>query len=95
VQDMTHVLFGTPSSYLVWIGILMYTFNFFLWILILSKLDLSTAVPVASTNYVILPVLAVIFLHENISVLRWVGIFFIMLGIHFVSKSTRVPQREP
>jgi len=93
--EICRILFAGPTCHLLWLGIGVYTLNFFLWILILSKLDLSIAVPVASTNYITLPVLAMIFLHESIPALRWVGILFIMLGIHFVSKSTLQPRKEP
>ncbi|MEI8345807.1 MAG: EamA family transporter [Candidatus Omnitrophota bacterium] len=92
--EVFRVLFAGPASYLLWAGVAIYALNFFLWILILSKLDLSIAVPVASTNYITLPILAMIFLHESIPPLRWVGIGFIILGIHFVSKSTLRVEKE-
>lgn len=77
------------SSILVWIGILAYTLNFFLWIAILSRVELSIAIPVGSTTYVLIPLLASLFLNEHVSMLRWIGISFIIVGIHFVSKSVK------
>ena len=76
-----------PEAWYLGIGIALYALNFLLWIGILSRLDLSTAVPIASTNYIILPILAMFFLGEHIGLLRWIGIAFIILGIHFISKS--------
>jgi undecaprenyl phosphate-alpha-L-ara4N flippase subunit ArnE len=61
--------------------------NFFIWIVILYKTDLSIAMPVGSFSYIFVPVAAIIFLHERVSLLRWAGIAFIILGIHFVSQS--------
>lgn len=84
-----------PESAFFWLGILLYASNFFLWICILSRLDLSTAVPIASTNYIILPILAMIFLGEHVGPLRWLGIFFIIIGIHFISKSKPSDLSEP
>ena len=76
------------TSYLVWLGIIIYTLNFLIWIIILSRLDLSSAVPLASTNYIVIPLAAMIFLHEKVSLVRWCGIGFIILGIYFVSRSS-------
>ena len=87
--NLAHVLLRGHDAYLVWLGTFLYALNFLIWIVILARLDLSTAVPVASTNYVILPVFAMIFLHEQVGVLRWAGIGLVILGIHFISKSTR------
>ena len=75
------------SSPLLWLGIAIYAANFFLWIAILSRVDLSVAVPLGSTLYVLVPLFALIFLHERVSPLRWLGILFIIGGIFFISRS--------
>ena len=77
------------SSPLVWLGIFVFIVNFFIWIIILSRVDLSIAMPVGSTSYIFVPIAAMFFLHEHVSVLRWAGIILIVLGIHFVSQSQR------
>lgn len=74
-------------SPLLWLGILFHVLNFFLWIVILYKVDLSIAMPVGSFSYILIPMAAIIFLHEKVSPLRWLGIAFIVFGIYFVSKS--------
>lgn len=74
-------------SPLVWLGIFFYTLPFFVWIVVLSKVDLSIAMPVATLSYVIIPVISVIFLREQVSLLRWAGILLIVAGVYFVSKS--------
>lgn len=81
------------SSLLLWLGILVYALNFFIWIVILYKIDLSIAMPVGSTSYIFVPIMAILFLHEHISPVRWIGILCIILGIHFVSQSKK-PAKE-
>jgi drug/metabolite transporter (DMT)-like permease len=88
LQAVWHFIAHNASSWMMWAGVVIYTLNFLIWIIVLSRLDLSTAAPLASTNYIVLPLLAVIFLHEKISLLRWAGIACVMAGIHFVSKSS-------
>lgn len=77
----------SAQSPLVWMGLVVYIFNFFLWIAILSRVDLSIAMPVGSTSYIFVPLAAMVFLHENVSLIRWVGILLIVAGIHYVSRS--------
>lgn len=87
-------LFHNPSSYWVWIGVSIYLLNFLIWMIILSQLELSTAVPLTSLNYILLPLLALFFLHEKIDGTRWLGIVFIMFGIYFVTKNPRSERRK-
>ena len=54
---------------------------------ILSKIDLSVALPLASVGYILIPVAAILFLHEHLSPTRWIGLGLIVLGIYFVSKT--------
>jgi len=87
-------LSAAASSYFVWLGMLVFLLNFFLWMAVLSRIDLSVAFPVGSTSYIFVPILAMVFLHETLNPLRWMGIALIILGIHFVSKSTRADIKE-
>ena len=82
-------LFQNSSSYWVWAGMFIYALNFFSWMIVLSQLELSMAVPLTSLNYLLLPLLALIFLGEKISGLRWLGVLLIVSGVYFVSKSAR------
>ena len=78
---------GNPVIFLFWIGLIIYLSNFILWMNILSKIDLSVALPLASSGYLLIPIAAIFFLHEIISPLRWLGLVLIMIGITVVSQS--------
>lgn len=73
----------------LWLGALFYLGNFIIWIIVLTRIDLSVAFPIGSTTYIIVPILSMIFLHEKVCSIRWIGITFIIIGIYFVSKSTK------
>ena len=77
------------ASPLVWLGIIIYALNFFIWIIILYRVDLSIAIPVGSVSYIFIPIIAIFFLHEHVGLTRWIGIMLIVSGIHFVSRSGR------
>ncbi len=72
----------------------LYVLNFFLWITVLSRVDLSVAFPTGSTSYVIVALLSMFFLGEQISPYRWSGILLIIVGIWFISRSTRHEEQE-
>lgn len=71
----------------LWIGILFYLANFFLWIVLLSRVDLSVAFPMSSLTYIIVPAMAIAFLGEKVLLIRWAGIIFIVIGITFITRS--------
>lgn len=82
----------SASSCFVWAGVLIFIINFFIWITVLSRVDLSVAFPVGSTSYIFVPILAMIFLYEAINPVRWVGILLIIAGIHFTARSSHVKE---
>ena len=72
-----------------WTGLVLHATNFFLWAAVLSKVDLSVAFPTGSMSYIFVALLSVVFLGEHISAYRWGGIILIIIGIWFISRSTR------
>jgi drug/metabolite transporter (DMT)-like permease len=76
-----------------WLGMSFYVINFFLWIAVLSQIDLSVAFPTGSTSYIIVALLSIFFLGEQVSPAQWAGIIFIIAGIFFISRSTREEEK--
>lgn len=59
----------------------------FLWMLAISKLELSFAFPAAQALSIILIVLlSYFFFAEVISLWRWIGIIFVIIGIFLMTK---------
>ena len=79
------VVFSSPFF---WIGLLSLILMFIIWSTILTKIDLSIAVPVASFSYILVALVSIIFLYEKVTLLRWFGIFLILVGVIFVSVSS-------
>ena len=57
------------------------------WLAVLSRTSLSFAYPFASLSYVLILLADKFVLDETIPGLRWVGVFFIMLGIVLVAQT--------
>lgn len=80
---------ATFVSPFLWLGLLTVVAVFIIWSTVLTKIDLSVAVPIASFSYILVPLVSIIFLHEQITVLRWVGVFFVLTGVMLVSLSSK------
>ncbi len=93
-SDIFNFLAVVFSSWFLWLGLLSVVLTFVIWSTVLSKVDLSVAVPVASFSYILVPIVSIIFLHEKISILRWSGIIFILVGVVFVSMSSKERQES-
>lgn len=69
------------------LGLALYGFSAVLWVILLSKLDLSVAYPTLSLGYVLILLVSVLFLGEQVSLMRFAAVFLIMLGIFFLFRS--------
>jgi len=69
------------------LGVVLYGFSFLIWLRILSFNDLSRAYPIFATIVFLLTTAgSVIFLNENVSFLRLIGIGIMLLGIFLVAR---------
>ncbi len=72
---------------LVLVGLITYFISAVLWIMALSKIEVSYAYPFAALGYVVITFLSWLLLNEVITWLRIVGISVIITGVYVVSKS--------
>jgi drug/metabolite transporter (DMT)-like permease len=86
-DNLFQVIYLNLLSPWIWLGIIMYLASFIIWITALSHVELSIAYPIGSTSYILVPIISIIFLHETVPLLRWVGIIAIVLGIIVLSRS--------
>jgi len=57
-----------------------------LWMYILKKFPFSMAYPMISLSYVFGMVAAIVFFHESIPVVRWIGVFLIISGCVLIAR---------
>ena len=76
---------GTQGYFVV--GIAFYMVSLVVWIMGLSRVPVSIAYPMLSLGYVINAVAAHYLFGEAVSVSRWLGIGFIVLGVWLVARS--------
>jgi len=77
-------VFSTP---LVWFGLACYGVGAILWLVVLSRLDLSYAYLLLASMYVLIPLVSWLFLGEHIPPMRWLGMVVVVLGVVIVARS--------
>jgi drug/metabolite transporter (DMT)-like permease len=70
---------------LVLLGWFSFILDGLLWSAALYYLDITVAHPIGSIVFVVVAVLSKLFLHENLSPRRWIGISFILCGAAIVA----------
>ena len=95
---LEHALGLTVTNASIWIGIL-FLFGFLAsYMTVLSWADYSYVMPAGAFGYALLTLLAVVFLHERVSPVRWMGVILICLGVLLVGqtkpRTTEVVSRE-
>ena len=68
-------------------GLACYVVSVVVWIVALSRIDVSIAYPMLSVGYVVNALLAMWLFGENVSAQRWLGIGIILVGVTLVARS--------
>lgn len=76
---------GTQGHFVA--GVACYMVSLVVWILGLSRVPVSIAYPMLSLGYVINAVAAHYLFGEAVTVTRWIGIGFVVLGVWLVARS--------
>lgn len=71
----------------VFLGFVFFGLSSIFWLVVLSRLELSMVYPMVSVAYVLVAIFSLIFFKENVSLVRWVGIVVIILGVYLISRS--------
>jgi drug/metabolite transporter (DMT)-like permease len=69
------------------LAVALYALGFVIWLIVLSKLDLSYAYPILALSYSLVPLLSWLVFGEHISPMRWFGIAVICAGVAVVGLS--------
>jgi multidrug transporter EmrE-like cation transporter len=68
-------------------GLFCYFISMLLWLIVLSKVDLSVAYPLLGTSYILIVFSAWFILKEPVSLTRWIGTCIISIGVILVARS--------
>jgi len=86
LHDLPSVIFAVVNPYVA-LGILLLLAFIVLNMTALSWADLTYVLPATSMGYVLLALSARFILHEQVSLMRWLGIVLISGGVGFIAGS--------
>jgi multidrug transporter EmrE-like cation transporter len=87
VSQLLYKLVPMFTNPFVFFGFACFGLSSIFWLVVLSRLPLSLVYPMVSVAYVVVAVASVIFFKENVSLVRWIGIFVIITGVLLISRS--------
>lgn len=89
LQSMILVVFNPWVA----LGIVFLLAFFACYMAALSWADLTYVLPATSVSYILLTLLARFYLHETISLSRWMGVLLISAGVGFVTQGPALTKR--
>ena len=87
LESCGRVLIAVATSPYVLAGLTCYVISVVVWLLVLSRVEVSFAYPLLSIGYIVTAVAGLFFLNEAINLTRWTGIMVIFLGVWLITRS--------
>ena len=86
-SNFTPIVSQIAANPYIFIGLLFYVISVCVWMLVLSRVDVSIAYPMLSIGYVVNAIIAYYWLGEQLSMMRFTGIFIILIGVFILAKA--------
>nr|WP_310524344.1 EamA family transporter [Polymorphobacter sp.] len=86
-SDVMALSFALVGNAWLWAGMLCYAASIGLWLVVLSRVEVSAAYPMLSIGYVLAAVMGYFFLGENVGIERIAGIALICCGVLLVART--------
>ncbi len=71
----------------VMLGIVFYVVSLAVWLMVLSRVDVSYAYPLLSVGYIVAAFAGRYFFNEPLGPVRWAGIIVICVGVFLITRS--------
>jgi len=87
VSSVFNFFLAALTNLQVLLGLFLYFCSAVVWLIVLSRVELSFAYPLLGLSYVLVVFASKFILKEEVVPLRWVGTVVIFLGVYLVSRS--------
>ncbi|MBK8189408.1 MAG: hypothetical protein IPK79_03065 [Vampirovibrionales bacterium] len=74
----------------IWFGLSLYAVGAVMWMMVLSRADISYAYPMLGIAYVIAVALAFFVRHEPVTTFRWAGVLLIACGVLLIGAESHL-----
>jgi multidrug transporter EmrE-like cation transporter len=87
LDNVLSLLWDIVFNPMILTGIICYTVSLGLWIMALSRVEVSFAYPMLSLGYVVTAIAAYFLFDEPLSLMRMAGIAVIIVGVYMISRT--------
>lgn len=87
IQSLLSSAGSLASNLWLWLGLICYAISVVVWILALSRVDVSIAYPMLSVGYIVNAIAASHLFNEPMGIGKVAGIGIIMLGVYVLARS--------
>lgn len=94
IHHLTDVFSALANPFVI-IGIFFLLGFMFSYMTALSFADLSYVLPATAISYVFMVLLSIFWLHEHVSLRRWAGVAFIVIGVGLVAGGPSRTENSP
>src|SRR5215831_20917403 len=93
-SEIARVVKAGVTNPQILLGVFFEALFFGCLLVLMSKSDISFLWPLTALSFVFATFAAIMFLHEQVSAVRWAGVILIMIGAGFISYSEKAKERE-
>lgn len=86
-ETLLHKVWLIATNFYVLGGLGLYVLGMIVWLAVLVHIDVSKAYPFVGLGFIFTMILAYFILGEQISLIRIIGVFQIILGVILISRS--------
>jgi len=85
--EIIRTFFAVLLDQNVFFGLFLYFLAALIWLIVLSRVDLSFAYPMMGLSYVLILLISSISLGETVSLQRWLGALIICVGVILIART--------
>jgi multidrug transporter EmrE-like cation transporter len=87
LKNLSHIFNAAMLSPYILTGLLCYAVSVVIWLMVLSRVEVSYAYPLLSIGYIVTAFAGWHFFNESITITRWAGILVICFGVWLITKT--------
>ena len=87
MENVVPIGMRVALSPFILLGVAFYVVSLAVWLMVLSRVDVSYAYPMLSVGYIVAALAGKYFFNEPLGLVRWAGIIVICIGVYLITRS--------
>jgi multidrug transporter EmrE-like cation transporter len=86
IESILKIVWEIFSTPVIIVGLVFFALSFLLWVVVLTKMQLSYAYPMVSLGYIVVSILSYLIFKESFTLNKILGIGIIIIGIFIINR---------